>query len=67
MAEAEDDHKIVMEADSRALVDGLKGNLAHEAARIGARAAGVDHWASRPPCLLFEFLQFDGLPCRPVM
>ncbi|KAH0972142.1 hypothetical protein GBA52_024298 [Prunus armeniaca] len=27
MAEAEDDHKIVMESDSRALVDGLKGNL----------------------------------------
>ncbi|CAB4286582.1 unnamed protein product [Prunus armeniaca] len=66
MAEAEDDHKIVMESDSRALVDGLKGNLgnrvwtvprnlnraAHEAARIGVRAAGVDHWPSWPPLSL---------------
>ncbi|CAL8171617.1 unnamed protein product [Prunus armeniaca] len=64
--------EIILEMDSKVLVEGTRGASNNglwsvkPAAAIGARAVQLECWAVRPPRSLVGVLDFDSLPCPPV-
>ncbi|KAI5331863.1 hypothetical protein L3X38_021989 [Prunus dulcis] len=62
--------EVIVETDSRLLINGVKGDVrnkaAHEAALIGVRVVELESGVSRPPLSLVQVLLSDGLPRPPI-